>query len=119
MDRASSESCSLRKAFDRCTLVWGYARDSGEDTEDVSAQHQTRAMEDHCDRVDLALVQVFQDEATPGGLTVGRDALDDLIHLAHQEPPPLGGYPRLVPQPLRPSSPGRTISESEPPPAEV
>ena len=73
------------------SLVWGYARDSGGDSQDLSVQQQIQAMQNYCERFDLVLVHVFQDEASPGGSTVGRDAFDDLIHLAQQDPPPVGG----------------------------
>lgn len=73
------------------SLVWGYARDSGGDTQELSVQQQVQAMQTYCERFDLVLVHVFIDEASPGGSTVGRDAFDDLIHLAHQDPPPVSG----------------------------
>jgi site-specific DNA recombinase len=37
------------------------------------------------------LVHVFKDEARAGSSVVGRDAFDDLVHLAHQEPRPVDG----------------------------
>ena len=73
------------------SLVWAYVRDSGGDTQDLSVQQQVQAIHNYCKRFDLVLVYTFIDEAQSGGSVVGRDAFDDLIHLAHQDPPPVDG----------------------------
>lgn len=72
-------------------LVWGYARDSGGETQELSVQQQERAIHDYCERFDLVLAHVFEDEARVGSSVVGRDAFDDMLHLAHQEPRPVDG----------------------------
>lgn len=72
-------------------LVWGYARDSGGEAQELSVQQQERAIRGYCDHSSLVLVHVFKDEARPGSSVVSRDAFDDLVHLAHQEPPPVDG----------------------------
>ncbi len=86
----------MTSAKNECPLpansqVWGYARDSGGDTQDLSVRQQIRAMQEYCDRHGLVLVRVFKDEASPGGSTIGRDAFDDMFRLARQEPRPVSG----------------------------
>jgi len=85
--RTSRRDCPLPPG----SLVWGYARDSGGDAQDLSVQQQVQALHNYCERFDLVLVHAFIDEAQSGGSVVGRDAFDDLIHLAHQDPPPVEG----------------------------
>jgi site-specific DNA recombinase len=73
------------------SLVWAYARDSGGDTQELSVQQQGQAIHTYCERFDLVLVHVFEDKARPGSSVIGREAFDDLVHLAHQNPPPVEG----------------------------
>ena len=73
------------------SLVWGYARDSGGDSQELSVPQQVAAIRRHCDRQKLVLVFVFQDKAKPGGSTAGRDAFDDMMSMARQEPAPVQG----------------------------
>ncbi len=85
--KTSRRDCPLPSG----SLVWGYARDSGGDNQDLSVQQQVQALRNYCERFDLVLVHTFIDEAQSGGSVIGRDAFDDLIHMAHQDPPPVEG----------------------------
>jgi len=71
--------------------VWGYGRDSGGETQDASVASQKAAYARYCETWGLLLVHVFADEARPGSSVVGRDAFEDMIHLAHQKPRPVDG----------------------------
>jgi len=53
--------------------IWAYCRDSGGDEQQDSVASQRRAIEDYARRHNVAVVQVFTDEARPGSTTVGRD----------------------------------------------
>jgi len=78
----SKHNCPLSAG----ALVFGYARDSGGDRQDLSVKQQVRELSLYCERHGLVLVHVFRDEARQAGTVVGREAFDDLVHLARQEP---------------------------------
>jgi site-specific DNA recombinase len=84
--------------------VWGYGRDSGgiSQQESVASQRrgisqqesvasQRRAIKEYCHKHQLVLVYFFADEEKVGSTTVGRDALEDLLYMAKQEPRPVEG----------------------------
>jgi len=71
--------------------VWGYGRDSGGINQQESVASQRRAIEDYCHKHRLVLVYFFADEEKVGSTTVGRDALEDLLYMAKQEPRPVEG----------------------------
>lgn len=80
-------SCPLEPG----SLVWAYARDSGGNNQELSVLQQVDQFDEYCKRFDLILVHVFVDEARQGSSTVGRDAFDDMLQLAEQEPLPVDG----------------------------
>ena len=71
--------------------VWAYGRDSGGVNQQESVAQQHRAIEEICQQHEAVLVHFFGDEARIGSTTVGRDALEDLLYLAKQEPRPVDG----------------------------
>jgi len=78
-----SDKCPLPPGF----RVIGYFRDSGGDEQEHPVDQQRRVAEEYCQQHHLVLVQVFADEARPGGTVVGRDDFDDLIHHCRQLAP--------------------------------
>jgi len=71
--------------------VWAYGRDSGGLNQQESVASQRRAIEEICQQQAVTLVHFFGDKARVGSTTVGRDALEDLLYLAKQEPRPVDG----------------------------
>jgi DNA invertase Pin-like site-specific DNA recombinase len=71
--------------------VWGYGRDSGGIHQQESVPQQRRVIESLCQEHGVILVHFFGDEARIGSTTVGRDALEDLLYLAKQQPQPVDG----------------------------
>jgi site-specific DNA recombinase len=71
--------------------VWGYCRDSGGIRQDKSVAQQRQEIEELCQHYGVDLAHLFGDEARIGSTTVGRDALEDLLYLAKQDPRPVNG----------------------------
>ena len=71
--------------------VWGYCRDSGGIRQDKSVAQQRQEIEELCRHYGVDLAHLFGDEARIGSTTVGRDALEDLLYLAKQDPRPMNG----------------------------
>lgn len=59
--------------------VNGYLRDSGGDEQDLSVAQQEAVIRQFCAQNSLVLVQLFKDEARPGGSTAGREAFDRMM----------------------------------------
>ena len=68
--------------------VWSYLRVSGDEQADrgLPIAGQRRAHQEYADRHGLIIVRWFVDEAKSGGSTVGRDAFNDMVYLARQQP---------------------------------
>jgi len=71
------------------SLVCGYIRDSGGDTQELSAKQQENYMRKWCNDHGLVLTQVFID-ASSGTTTRGRDHFDELINYFQTDPPIAG-----------------------------
>jgi DNA invertase Pin-like site-specific DNA recombinase len=80
-------SCPLQPG----SLVWAYARDSGGNNQELSVRQQVEQFREYCKRFGLTLARVFTDEARRGSSLVGRDAFDDMLQQAKQEPRPVDG----------------------------
>ena len=67
--------------------VWAYVRVSGEDQVErgTPISGQRAEVLRHCEENSLMLTRWFVDEARPGATVAGRDQLEELIRLAHQD----------------------------------
>ena len=88
----SPKALSISKV--RFSNGWEFSartRDSGGINQQESVASQRRAIKDYCHRHRLVLVYFFADEEKVSSTTVGRDALEDLLYMAKQEPHPVEG----------------------------
>jgi DNA invertase Pin-like site-specific DNA recombinase len=59
------------------SVVWGYLRDSGGDTQEQSVRQQKAELIHYCQRYGLVIAHIFADVAKSGGSVVGRNAFLD------------------------------------------
>jgi DNA invertase Pin-like site-specific DNA recombinase len=70
--------------LDHGARVWCYARDSGGDEQCID--DQIEAIRDYCTQNGLVIERLFEDRATPGSSTAGRDQFQAMITLARRLP---------------------------------
>lgn len=63
------------------SIVWGYLRDSGGDSQEQSVPQQKEELQSYCQKHGLALSHTFIDVAKTGGTVTGRDSFNDMVEL--------------------------------------